>query len=174
MKVLRVKRLYPTALLPVRNGDSNGYDVFAYSDHILSVGETRIIPCGFAAELEPGYVAVIWDRSGFGAKGVHTFHELVNISDDLRVVPFSGVIDQNYRGQWGVVLHNFSRNPFNIKHGDRVAQILFLKSELPVVVEAQELSETDRGGKGFGTTAEKAQEMISTSTLTAKGDVKKG
>lgn len=64
----------------------------------------------------------------------------------------AGVIDQDYRGNVGVILFNHSDTPFEIKKGDRIAQLILERIVHPVVVEAETLSDTNRGAGGFGST----------------------
>jgi len=135
--MIRVKKLVPTAKLPTRAHNSAGYDLYACQNTIIPVGKTVIVPTGIAVEFPHGYVALIWDRSGIGAKGIHRF---------------AGVIDPDYRGPWGVVLCNLSGKPFEITAGDRIAQVLFQTAETWAVEEVNELSNTARGVNGFGST----------------------
>jgi dUTP pyrophosphatase len=135
--MIRVKRLNPDAKLPTRSHSSAGYDLYACEGLIIPVGATAVVPTGIAVEFPPGHVALIWDRSGLGAKGIHRF---------------AGVIDSDYRGPWGVVLHNASGVPYKIEVGDRIAQVLFQEVQSWPVEEAVELSDTARGEGGFGST----------------------
>jgi len=151
VKNLKVKRLHSEAKMPTRAYRSNGIDIYALGNHCISPGETKIIPTGIAIALEPGYVAVIFDRSSIGAKGITTFHEMGILPADLEQVPFAGVIDSDYRGQIGCVLHNFSHDPFTINHGDKMAQLLIWETEMPELQEIEEFEETtERGAGGFG------------------------
>jgi dUTP pyrophosphatase len=155
---------------PSQQPDSVGWDVFSYGEHIISPGHTKIIPLGFHAALPLGYAAFVWDRSSFGAKGLHVFREMITFSpqDTLDVIPFGGLIDWSYRGQWGVILHSFLKEPFKITHGMRVAQIVI--QELPDVNWTQVSMEdllaipSERGQKGLGSSEgvseETAQEQI--------------
>src|SRR5687768_15479121 len=102
MNELIIALINDKAKPPHRQDDSIGYDVFAFSDHTLSPGETKIIPVGFHAALPIDHGAFVWDRSSFGAKGIHIFHQMVtSITDLASLMPFGGVIDWSYRGQWG-------------------------------------------------------------------------
>lgn len=135
--MIKVKRLIECAKLPKRAHNSAGYDLYASEQVTIPIGRTRRIPIGITVEFPPGYVALIWDRSGMGMKGIHRF---------------AGVIDADYRGEWGVVLCNFSDKPYEIFPGDKVAQVLFQKVEDWPVEEVADLSQTDRGAGGFGST----------------------
>jgi len=161
---------------PSQQPDSIGWDVFSYGEHIISPGHTKIIPLGFHAALPPGYAAFVWDRSSFGAKGLHVFREMIINSpqDTPDVVPFGGLIDWSYRGQWGIILHSFMREPFMIRHGMRVAQIVI--QELPAVNWVQVSMEdllaipSERGQKGLGSSegveSTDAQEQITEAAST--------
>ena len=139
MVELKIKRLNEKAKLPSYSfkGEA-GLDLYAIEDYLLKPGERRLFKLGFAMELPLGYVALIWDRSGLAKKhGIKTM---------------GGVIDPTYRGEVGVILLNTSNEPFEIKEGDRIAQMLIQKVEYVDVVESDELSETERGAGGFGST----------------------
>ena len=134
---IRVKRLSPDAKLPERAHNSAGYDLFAIQDHHIPPGGTAKIPLGIAVEFPPGYAALVWDRSGMGAKGIHRF---------------AVVIDADYRGEWSVILHNSTHDGVTIFRGHKVAQVLFQRVESWQVTEVTELSNTSRGSGGFGST----------------------
>jgi dUTP pyrophosphatase len=144
---------------PTREPDSVGYDVYAYGDHILSPNETRIVPLGIRVALPHGHAAFLWDRSSFGAKGIHIFRQLVTVTDypqdQFQIVPFGGVIDWSYRGQVGAILHNFMPGQvYWIRHGDRIAQMVIQKCELlPIeIVDDDDYMQLEsiRGIGGFG------------------------
>lgn len=122
-----VARINKHAVLPERQPDSAGYDVFSYGEHTLSPGETKIIPLGFNLALPENHVAFVWDRSGFSKRGLHIFRELIipeHQMKSLEVVTFGGVIDWSYRNQCGVILHSFTDQIIPIHHGMKIAQIL--------------------------------------------------
>ena len=98
------------------------------------------IPVGFAMELPSGYEAQIRPRSGLAAK------------HHITVTNSPGTVDANYRGEIKAILYNLGKEPFIIQRGDRIAQMVIC--ELPEIelVEATELSETDRNTNGFGST----------------------
>lgn len=140
--MLKVKRLHPKARLPERSHFSAGYDLFACFQGVsgsraLSPGETDRIPLGFAAEFPPNYVGLIWDRSSMAARGLHCF---------------AGVVDSDYRGEWCVVIHNSSDQTYLIRHGDKIAQVIFQPFVPMSVVAFDKLSDTERGEGGFGST----------------------
>jgi len=157
-------------VLPTREKGSVGYDVYAYGDHNISPGETKIIPLGFRMALPCDYAAFVWDRSSYGAKGIHIFKDLI---EDFSLVPFGGVLDYAYRGQCGVILHSFCSNIHSMPHGTKVAQFIVQKCEdfkieimTPEQWEASDIAKTDRGEKGLGcsdgqNTSATAQKLIS-------------
>ena len=96
------------------------------------------IPVGFSMELPSGYEAQIRPRSGLAAK------------HHITVTNSPGTVDANYRGEVKVILYNLGREPFSTQRGDRIAQMVICKLPEINLVEATELSETDRGSGGFG------------------------
>ena len=145
MKKLSVMRIKPAARLPERKtADSIGYDISACLDSEISIapGETCKVGSGLAIALEPGHAAFIYARSGLGInKGV---------------IPANcvGVIDPDYRGEVIVGLKNTSTIPFTVKDGDRIAQMVIAKCETPEIVLCDDLTKTERGDGGFGSTGE--------------------
>ena len=97
-----------------------------------------MIGSGFAVALEPGYAAFIYARSGLGIK-----HGMVPAN-------CVGVIDSDYRGEVIVGLKNTSDAAFTVNGGDRIAQMVIAKYELPEITLNGELDDTPRGGGGFG------------------------
>lgn len=131
-------RLAEGAVLPARKTDGAvGYDLCALYDCDMLAGQTHRIDTGVSLELPEGWEAQVRPRSSLSAGGI--------------IAPV-GTIDHDYRGDIGVVLHNASRFSFHVKRGDRIAQLVFAKVELPVLVEASELAPTERGSGGFGST----------------------
>lgn len=140
---LKIKRLRPNAKLPRRaTPGSTGFDIFACIDGesaITLVGtQPKLITSGIAIEVPRGYDVQIRPRSGLSAKGVG--------------VTF-GTIDSDYRGEILITMYLFNPNAtFEIKHGDRIAQMVISKlADLPLV-EVEELSPTERGTGGHGST----------------------
>ncbi len=103
----------------------------------------KLIKTGLFVELPKGYEAQIRTRSGMALKW------------GVSVLNSPGTIDCDYRGEIGVILANFSDCPVEIEPGDRVAQMVFSKVEKAVFVEVDELTTTDRGKGGFGSTGVK-------------------
>ena len=141
MLKLKVKRLDHGLPLPSRaTPGSSGYDVFSRIDTVLEPGEFKGIPTGIALEIPEGYEVQVRPRSGLALK------------HGIGILNSPGTIDSDYRGEVVVILFNFSRKPFEIKRGDRIAQIVPLKIPACEIVETDELSSTDRGEGGFGST----------------------
>jgi dUTP pyrophosphatase len=139
---LKVKKLNPLAKLPVyaHLGDA-GMDVFS-SEHIsVGPGQYLAIATGIAIEIQKGYVGLIWDKSG------------LSTNHGLKVL--GGVIDSGYRGEIRIGIINLSKKVYTFEVGDKVAQMLIQKIEIPKIGETQSLSETKRGSKGFGSTGKK-------------------
>jgi dUTP pyrophosphatase len=135
---LRVAKLHPEARLPVYQhpGDA-GLDLFAVVDDVLGAGEVKPIPTGIKMAIPEGHVGLVWDKSGISLQGVHRL---------------AGVVDAGYRGEVRVVMANLGREPFVIKKGMKIAQMLIQPISAPEVVEADDLDETSRGEGGFGST----------------------
>ena len=135
---LKVKRLRPDAKLPVigHPGDA-GFDLFACAGLILGPGEVKPVPTGVALAIPHGFVGLIWDKSGISLKGVHKL---------------AGVVDAGYRGEVQVVMINLGREPYEIKAGMKIAQMLIQPIGEAEIVEADSLDDTPRGKGGFGST----------------------
>ena len=143
MDKLKVKKIKDNAKLPGRGtAGSVGYDLSACLEEetVILPGETKMIGSGFAIALEPGYAAFIYARSGLGIK-----HGIVPAN-------CVGVIDPDYRGEVTVGLKNASNEPFMVCDGDRIAQMVVVKCELPELSVCRELDGTGRGAGGFGST----------------------
>lgn len=117
----------------------SGLDLRANINKVIALNPNRPrrIGAGIAIELEPGYEAQIRPRSGLSNMGV--------------LVPF-GTVDNSYRGEIGVVMLNCGTEPVYIYPYDRIAQLVVARLEIPKVVLADALTETDWGAKGFGST----------------------
>jgi dUTP pyrophosphatase len=135
---LRVKRIHPEAKLPVygHSGDA-GLDLFAVVDRSLAPGEVFAVPTGIQVAVPPGCVGLVWDKSGLSLKSVHRL---------------AGVVDAGYRGEVQVVLINLGREPFAVRKGMKIAQMLVQPVAAVSVVESEALDETSRGQGGFGST----------------------
>lgn len=138
-----VKRLRPEAKLPLRaSDDAAGADLFACVDGpvTISPGETVMIPTGLAMEIPSGWVGLSFARSGLASK------------QGLAPANKVGVIDADYRGELMVALHNHSGEARTVQPGDRIAQLVIVPCLMADFMEAETLSDTQRGEGGFGST----------------------
>ena len=124
---------------------SAGMDLHANLDEIITLkpGERKLIPTGLFIELPVGYEAQVRPRSGLALK------------KGITVLNTPGTIDADYRGEIGVILVNISNEPFVINDGERIAQLVFARVEQAEFLEVEELSSTERGAGGFGSTGVK-------------------
>lgn len=113
------------------------------SEVTLQPLERSIIKTGLFIELPVGYEAQVRPRSGLAAK------------KGVTVLNAPGTIDADYRGEIGVILVNLSNEPFTIENGERIAQLVIAKHERAEWQLVNELSTTDRGAGGFGSTGTK-------------------
>ena len=138
---LRVKRLVETAVLPrYAHPHDAGLDLYAAVDTAIEPGRAETIPTGIAVELPPGTEAQVRPRSGLARKHAVT------------VLNSPGTIDEGYRGEIGVILINHGPTGFRVECGMRVAQLVVQPRLEVEVVETENLSSTDRGAGGFGST----------------------
>ena len=142
---VRIKRL-PNGVdvpLPTRMTEhAAGFDLSAAVNEptVLQPGDIRVIPCGFAMAVPPGYEAQVRPRSGLSSK------------HGVTLVNAPGTIDADYRGEVRVPLINLGRQPFTVERGMRIAQMLILPVPRAEMIEVGELDETSRGQGGFGHT----------------------
>ena len=127
---------YQTAL-------SAGMDLYANIEESVTLKplERKLISTGLLIELPQGFEAQIRPRSDLAIK------------NGITVLNSPGTIDADYRGEIGVILVNLSAEAFTINNGDRIAQMVIAKHETAIWEEVAELSETDRGAGGFGSTS---------------------
>ena len=143
MMVMKWKRLHKEAQAPERQTPgSAGYDLCACIQEpvVLEPGDSFAFPTGLAAEIPQGLVGLIFCRSGLGVKHGVSLPNCV------------GVIDSDYRGELIVPLRNFGDKPYTVQPGERIAQLVIIPVCLPLLEEAEELSSTQRGTGGFGST----------------------
>ena len=143
MCTVPVIKLRQNAVLPTYgSAEAAGADLYACLDAPVTIdaGETLLIPTGLALEVPKGYAGLIYARSSLGTKrGLAPANKV-------------GVIDSDYRGEIGVVLHNHGKAAQTIQPGERIAQLLITPVLTPAFEEVAELTETQRGAGGFGST----------------------
>ena len=137
---LRIARLDERARLPTRAHDGDaGLDLYALEDALLAPGERASVPTGIAVEIPPGQAGLVLPRSGLAAR------------HGISVVNAPGLIDSGYRGEVRILLLNTDReHPFQVSAGDRIAQLVLVRVELPTPLEVDALSDSARGAGGFG------------------------
>jgi dUTP pyrophosphatase len=140
--IVQIQRLDKGLPLPeyARPGDA-GMDVFSAIDCTIAAGARAVIPTGIAIALPEGYVCLAHPRSGLAAK------------NGISIVNSPGTIDSGYRGEIKIILINTDKEQaFEIKRGDRIAQLVFQKFESARFYEVETLPESQRGAGGFGST----------------------
>lgn len=161
---LKIKRLTETATLPTKAHETDAcFDIYAdipnkeysyvYRDPssgyqsikktngvAIQPHQTVLIPTGLATEIPHGFWGAIFARSGLASK------------QGLRPAQGVPVIDEPYRGQWMIPLHNDSEEVRVIHHGDRICQFMLLPYFQTTITEVDEIDSTDRGEGGFGST----------------------
>lgn len=139
-----VKLLSAGAKLPVYgSAEAAGADLHAlvgdkYHDGVIMPGKRKLFKTGISVELPTGYYAKIEGRSGLAYKH--------------GIAVLGGVIDSDYRGDIGVILLNTGAEPFIVKQGDRIAQLIVLPYARGIFAEVETLGDTNRGDAGFGST----------------------
>lgn len=137
---VRIKLLHPDARVPTYGSEeAAGFDLYSIEDVTVRAEETKIVRTGVSLEIQEGYCFQVWDRSGTGAKGIHRF---------------AGLGDSDYRGEYKIVLYNSTKKDYEIKKGDRIAQIVPVPIVRAEFEQADELNETLRGAGGFNSTGQ--------------------
>lgn len=142
LKIKKVKEFEDLPTPKYMTAGSAGMDLFAAvnEDIFIKPLEYVKIPAGICIELPSGYEAQIRPRSGLAVKyGVTLLNS-------------PGTIDWDYRGEVSVIMINFGKEVFTVKRGDRIAQMVLNKVEIPIVEEVTEIDSTLRGTGGFGST----------------------
>lgn len=137
---IEIQRLDPDIELPsyAKPGDA-GLDLRSRVDMTLAPGMRALVPTGVAIAIPAGYVGLVHPRSGLAIK------------NGISMVNTPGTIDSGYRGEIAVILINHDlKESFEIKRGDRIAQLVIQQVEVAELVEVQELAVSERGAGGFG------------------------
>jgi dUTP pyrophosphatase len=147
MTTVRIERLAHAGDLPLpayETGGSAGMDLRAAVPEdaplTLAPGARALVPTGLKIALETGYEAQVRPRSGLALK-----HGVTCLNSP-------GTIDSDYRGEVGVILINHGQEPFVIRRGERIAQMVIARHEQAEMIEVEALDETARGAGGFGST----------------------
>jgi dUTP pyrophosphatase len=136
---VHVRRLRPDARIPDQayNGDA-GLDLSSCEQVLLPPGDRAVVPTGLAVEIPDGYAGFVQPRSGLAAR------------HGIGIVNSPGLIDSGYRGEIRVILLNTGREAFSVEPGMRVAQLVVAPVATVRLVEVDELTSSERGGRGFG------------------------
>ena len=124
------------------SADAAGLDVTAAEELTLQPGERHAVATGFAIEIPRGYEVQVRPRSGLAIK------------HGITCLNAPGTIDSDYRGEVKVILVNLGQKPFEVRRGERIAQLVPASVLRADFVEATELGETARGSGGFGSTGQ--------------------
>ena len=136
---MKVKLLNVNATVPTRNNPTDaGLDFYAAEKRMITAGSRILIGTGIAVAIPKGKVGFLKSRSGLASKS--------------KLDTEAGVIDSSYRGEVKVLLHNVGEYAFHVFPGDRIAQMVVAKVEQPKFEVVEDLSDTDRGEGGFGST----------------------
>lgn len=136
---IKIKKLKDDAIIPsyAHPGDV-GLDLYSLEDYGLKPGERRVFYLGFAMEFPTGYAAIVKDKGSMAVKaGLHTM---------------AGVFDAGYRGEYNVLLINLSKESYQIKKGDKIAQLVIYPVVIAELEEVEDLESSERGYGRFGST----------------------
>ncbi|NWQ63518.1 DUT protein, partial [Neopipo cinnamomea] len=136
---LRFTKLSENAFAPSRgSARAAGYDLYSAYDYVIPPMEKAVVKTDIQIALPSGCYGRVAPRSGLAAK------HFIDVG--------AGVIDEDFRGNVGVVLFNFGKETFEVKKGDRIAQLICERIYYPELEEVEALDDTDRGEGGFGST----------------------
>ncbi|AEF95252.1 deoxyuridine 5'-triphosphate nucleotidohydrolase Dut [Desulfotomaculum nigrificans CO-1-SRB] len=139
--IIKIKRLHENAEMPRRaTTESAGFDLHCIENFSIEPGEHKQVRTGLAFEIPKGHAMLVYARSGMARKYGLTLSNAV------------GVVDSDYRGEVMVLLYNSGSQRVSFRAGDRIAQAIIHKLPDIELVECEELSETERGIGGFGST----------------------
>jgi dUTP pyrophosphatase len=140
---VKVKKLKPDAALPeYETPGAAGMDIKACLDGDATIppGGRLAVPTGLAFEIPASYEAQVRPRSGLAKKY------------GVTILNSPGTIDSDYRGEVSIILVNLGAEPWTVRHGDRIAQLVFAPLTQAALEETARLSDTERGSGGFGST----------------------
>jgi dUTP pyrophosphatase len=141
MEKLKVKKLHEDAIIPeYKTVGSAGMDISSIQNVIIYPSQVELVSTGISVEIPEGYEIQVRPRSGLAYK------------NKITVLNTPGTIDSDYRGEIKVLLYNVSKDMFEVKKGDRIAQLVVNKVEQPEIEVVSETSDTQRGEGGFGST----------------------
>jgi len=149
MKKVLITKNHENAIIPTRGSSkAAGYDLYSTESYVLKSGERRLFKTGLNMAIPQGMYGRIAPRSGLAfKKGIDVL---------------AGVIDEDYRGDIGVILINLGQEDFNVTAGDRIAQIIFEfynEVEFTEASKENDLGNTERGSGGYGSTDKKVNNL---------------
>src|SRR4030043_2256920 len=138
--IKHLKKDHPICMPQYMTGGASGMDLFASLEKevILEPGERKLIPTGIAVAIPEGFEGQVRPRSGLA------------VQKGIGIVNGPGTIDSDYRGEVNVLLINFGKEPFAIRNGERIAQMVISPVFRSILVEVDDLPPTQRKGGGFG------------------------
>ena len=146
MTKIQIKKLSNSVSIPkYETSGSSGMDIAAHIENniIINPGEKALVSTGLSVAIPKGYEIQIRPRSGLAAK------------KNITVLNTPGTIDADYRGEIKVILINLGKEKFIIENGERIAQMVVCPVVQANLEEVEELSSTERGSSGFGSTGTK-------------------
>jgi dUTP pyrophosphatase len=140
--VKRLRKGHPAPMPQYMTTGASGMDLFASLEKevTLEPGGRKLIPTGIAVAIPEGFEGQVRPRSGLA------------VQSGIGIVNGPGTIDSDYRGEIGVLLINFGKEPFTIRHGERIAQMVISRVLRAILEEVDDLPATQRQGGGFGHT----------------------
>ena len=149
---MKIKFLSDKAQMPTRaDKGAAGFDLYVPQDTVIHPGR-NIVPLDFAIELTGESEAQIRPRSGFSAKGMEGYCIQDDSCNRYDADVILGTVDKTYRGNVGVIIKSYEKQPFLIKQGTRIAQMVISHCYLSELELVEDLSDTERGEGGFGHT----------------------
>ena len=141
---VKIKIIHADASIPLQaNPGDAGMDLYSIETAEIPSGEAKLIKTGLQIELPKGTEAQIRPRSGLALK------------HSVTVLNSPGTIDEGYRGEIGVILINHGKEPFLVEKSMRIAQMVIQTVPLVQLIEVDELSQSERGASGFGSSGTK-------------------
>ena len=139
--MVKFRTIDPAAILPsyAHPGDA-GMDIRSVEDLTIAPGDRALVHTGLVMVLPPGYEAQVRPRSGLALK------------NGITVLNSPGTIDEGYRGEVGVILANFGKEPFKVEKGSKIAQVVVAPCTRAEIVATDDIDDTERGTGGFGST----------------------
>lgn len=149
--MIKIKKLTEDAIIPHRSREGDAcFDLFTSQDFDVNAHATVVIPTGIAIELPMQYEAEIRPRSGISLNGVLAHDRFMEIRGNFKCTIIQGTIDSNYRGEIGIIFRNETICDITIKKHTKLAQMKINYVPDVELVEVEDLSNSNRGTNGFG------------------------